>query len=209
LFNHKSSNVLLCARTLNTPAILINGMLFEVHGKTTTMEKNASQIKNLTHVEAIEKFKELVKHESTCLFTTLLTQVPLTTRPMSVQKVCDQGNFWFLSAADSDKNMEIARDSRVQLFFLNTSKYEFLSLYGNATISRDRQKIDEFWSDIAKAWFPEGKDDPRITVIKVTPEEGFYWDTKDGKLVSMIKILASAITGKTLQEGVEGTISVK
>jgi general stress protein 26 len=173
------------------------------------MEKNASEIKNLTHVEAIEKFKELVKHEATCLFTTLLTQVPLTTRPMSVQNVCDQGNFWFLSAADSEKNREIARDSRVQLFFVNTSKYEFLSLYGNATISRDRQKIDEFWSDIAKAWFPKGKDDPRITVIKVTPEEGFYWDTKDGKLVSMIKILASAISGKTLTEGVEGTISVK
>ena len=62
------------------------------------MENNASKIKNLTHQEAIDKFKELVKHESTCLFTTGFTQVPLTTRPMSVQKVCDQGNFWFLSA---------------------------------------------------------------------------------------------------------------
>lgn len=174
-----------------------------------TMENNASKIKNLTHQEAIDKFKELVKHESTCLFTTRLTEVPLTTRPMSVQKVCDQGNFWFLSPSDSDKNQEIANDPRVQLFISNTSNYEFLSLYGKATISRDREKIDEFWSDIAKAWFTEGKNDPRITVIKVTPEEGFYWDTKDGKLVSMIKILASAVSGKTLQEGVEGTISVR
>jgi general stress protein 26 len=173
------------------------------------MENNASKIKNLTHQEAIEKFKELVKHESTCLFTTRLTEVPLTTRPMSVQKVCDQGNFWFLSPSDSDKNQEIAVDPRVQLFISNTSNYEFLSVYGKATISRDRKKIEEFWSDIAKAWFPEGKDDPRVTVIKVTPEEGFYWDTKDGKLVSMIKILASAVSGKTLEEGVEGTISVR
>jgi general stress protein 26 len=128
---------------------------------------------------------------------------------MSVQKVCDQGNFWFLSASDSDKNQEIAADSRVQIFISNTSNYEFLSVYGKATISRDREKIDEFWSDIAKAWFPEGKDDPRVTVIKVQPEQGFYWDTKDGKLVSMIKIAASAVSGKTLLEGVEGTISVR
>jgi hypothetical protein len=42
----------------------------------------------------------------------------------------------------------------------------------------------------------------------VTPEQGFYWDTKDGKLVSILKIAASAISGKTLQEGVEGNISV-
>ena len=76
-------------------------------------------------------------------------------------------------------------------------------------MTRDREKIDELWSEIAKAWFPEGKDDPHLTVIKVTPEEGFYWDTKDGKLASMIKIAASAVTGKTMVEGVEGTISVR
>ena len=173
------------------------------------MENNASSIKNLTQQEAIDKFKELVKHESTCLFTTRLTEVPLTTRPMSVKEVCDQGNFWFLSPRDSDKNQEIENDPRVQLFISNTSNYEFLSVYGTASISRDREKIDKYWSDIAKAWFTEGKDDPRITVIKVTPEEGFYWDTKDGKLISTIKILSSAITGKTLEEGVEGTISVR
>lgn len=176
--------------------------------KSADSQKASSEVKNLTHQEAINKFKELVKHESTCLFTTQLTQVPLTTRPMGVQKVCDQGNFWFISSSDSDKNAEIAIDNRVQLFFINTSDYEFLSLFGTATISRDKEKIDELWSDIANAWF-EGKDDPRVTIIKVTPEEGFYWDTKNGKLVSMIKILASAVSGKTIQEGVEGTISVK
>ena len=171
------------------------------------MENEASKIKNLSHEEAIDKFKELVDHESTCLFTTRLTEVPLTTRPMHVQEVCDQGNFWFLSSSDSDKNQEIENDPRVQLFISSPSHYEFLSVYGTASISRDREKIDKYWNQIANAWF-DGKDDPRITVIKVTPEEGFYWDTKDGKLVSMIKILASAVTGKTMEEGIEGTISV-
>jgi general stress protein 26 len=126
-----------------------------------------------------------------------------------VQKVCDQGNFGFLSGSDSDKNTEIEQDPRVQLFFLNTGKYEFLSVFGEATITRDRKKIDELWTDIAKAWFKDGKDDPRVTVIKVTPKEGYYWDTKNGKLVSMLKIAASAVTGNTMQEGVEGWIAVK
>lgn len=176
---------------------------------TKTMDQDASKYKNLVDREAIEKMQELVDHESICLFTTGLSHVPLRTRPMAVQKVCDQGNFWFLSGSDSDKNAEIVSDPRVQLFFLNTGKYEFLSVYGRATISRDRAKIEELWSDIAKAWFEEGKDDPRITVIKVAPEEGYYWDTKSGKLVSMLKIAASAVLGKTLEEGVEGTIEVR
>lgn len=172
------------------------------------MKNSASEIKNLSEQEAIQKFKELVDHESTCLFTTRLTEIPLTTRPMAIQKVDNKGNFWFLSAHDSDKNSEIASDPRVQLFISNPSNYEFLSIYGYATYSRDRQKIDELWNDIAKAWFPEGKDDPRLTAIKFEPEQGAYWDTKNGKLVSLIKIAASALTGKTLEEGVEGKITM-
>jgi general stress protein 26 len=172
------------------------------------MDNNqASTIKHLSSGAAIEKLKELVKHESICHFTTRLSSQPITTRPMSVQQVDDHGNFWFLSAIDSHKNREIAADHRVQLFFSNTSNYEFLTVFGQASISQDRDKINVLWNDIAKAWFEEGKEDPRITVIKVVPHEGFYWDTKDGKLVSLIKIATSAVIGKTLNEGIEGKIS--
>jgi general stress protein 26 len=124
------------------------------------MKNTASEIKNLSENEAIQKFKELVDHESICLFTTRLTEIPLTTRPMAIQKVDNKGNFWFLSAHDSDKNSEIASDPRVQLFISNPSNYEFLSIYGYATYSRDRQKIDELWNDIAKAWFPKERTIP-------------------------------------------------
>ncbi len=168
--------------------------------------KQTDDVKNLSPQESIAKFKELVDHESTCHFVTRLTEIPFTTRPMGVRKVCDQGNFWFLSGAESNKNQEIQHDSRVQLLFGNSSNYEYLTIFGHATVTRDRQKIDELWTDIAKSWFPGGKDDPSVTVIKVTPESGFYWDTKDGKLVSMVKFMVSAITGKTVEEGVQGTV---
>lgn len=172
-------------------------------------DKNiGGEVKNLSHEEAIEKCKELINHNAVCLFTTKLETLPLTTRPMSVQQVDDDGNFWFLSASDSNKNQEIGVDARVQLFFQNVSDYEFLTVYGKASITHDRDKIEELWTPIAKAWFNEGKEDPRITVIKIQPEQAFYWDTKSGKIVSMFKIFASAVIGKTLSEGVEGTLSV-
>lgn len=172
------------------------------------MEKQGSMIKNLSQTEAIEKLQQLVNHQPTCLFSTRLGMIPQTTRPMSVQKVEDDGNFYFLSAVDSSKNEDITHDPRIQLFFSNTSDYEFLTIYGMATILRDKPTIERYWNTMAKAWFPEGKDDPRVSVIKLSPTDGFYWDTKDGKIVSLIKIAASVIAGKTLQEGVEGKISI-
>jgi general stress protein 26 len=164
---------------------------------------------NLFGPEAIEKIKELVKKAETCFFCTDITAgKPFSTRPMSVQKLDDNGIFWFLSAADSHKNDEIANDRAVQLLFQGSKHSDFLSIYGKAQISRDRAKIEELWEPIVKTWFTEGKDDPRITVIKVTPTDGYYWDTKHGAAVALLKMVAGAVTGKTLDDSVEGTVKI-
>jgi general stress protein 26 len=172
------------------------------------MKNESQEVQHLEHHASIEKFKELVKHNSICLFTTHLTEVPLQTRPMSVQEVDDEGNFWFLSPADSNKNWEVDKDPRVQLFFANKGDYEFLSVYGKATLLNDKQKIEEVWSPVAKAWFQGGKNDPNISVIKVTPEDSYYWDTKNNKAVSLMKIMASVVAGRTMDDGIEGKMKV-
>ncbi len=171
-------------------------------------ENKADKVQNLSDEQAIQKIQELVDHNSICMFTTQLEEVPLVTRPMGVQKVDDQGYLWFLSGRSSNKNQEIAIDERVQLFFANTSDQEYLTLYGTASIVLDREKIKELWNPIAKAWFNEGVDDPEISALRVTPEQAFYWDTKSGRMISLLKILASAVTGKTIEEGVQGTLTV-
>ena len=127
---------------------------------------------------------------------------------MAVQKVDDEGNLWFLSANDSHKNSEIATDSSVQLLFQGSSYSDFLNIYGTATISEDKAQIKELWQPILKTWFTEGVDDPRITLIAITPTDGYYWDTKHGKLVAFTKQIAGAILGKTLDDSIEGKIKV-
>ena len=127
-------------------------------------------------------------------------------RPMSVEKADDAGNLWFLSASDSHKNREIEADPKVRLFFQGGKHAGFLTLEGHATISRDPARIDELWSPIMKTWFTEGKDDPRITVIKVSPTGGYYWDNKHGTAVAGAKMLVGAAIGKTLDDSIEGTL---
>ncbi len=163
---------------------------------------------NLSFKEAIGKIKELVSAADICMFTTALTQLPLSARPMSTQQTDDEGNLWFFSEKESDKNEHIQVDNRVQLFYANKSSSEFLSIYGTAEISTDKQKIEQLWTPIVKTWFPEGKDDPSLTIIKVVPQDAYYWDTKNNKLVSLIKIMASMVTGKIMDDGVEGKLSV-
>ena len=163
------------------------------------------EIKNLSRTEANKKIRELAEKADTCLFTTNLVQLPLSSRPMSTRAVDEDGNIWFFSRKGSTKNNHIAADNRVQLFYANTSAYEFLSIYGKAMIIKDDEKAKELWSAIAKTWFDGGYDDPELTLLKIVPEEGHYWDSKDGKVVSLFKMIAGAITGKEFDTGIEGS----
>lgn len=165
-------------------------------------------IENLTQNKAIDKIQKLVKAADIGMFTTALTTLPLNSRPMATQDVDDEGNLWFFSEKDSTKNADIKKDDRVQVFYASKGSSEYLSVYGTAEILTDRQKIKDMWTPIAKAWFTEGEDDPSITLIKVTPVDVYYWDTKNNKLVSLIKIATSVVTGKTMDDGVEGTLKV-
>ncbi len=158
---------------------------------------------------AVEKIKQIVCKAESCFFsTTIAVAESCGTRPMGVQEVDDEGNLWFLSSIDSHKNQEIAINPNVTLHFQGSAHSDFLVLKGIATASRDQSKIKELWQPLFKTWFTEGENDPRISVVKVTPTEGYYWDTKHGFAVAGIKMVIGALTGKTLDDSIEGKVRV-
>ncbi|MBW4889073.1 pyridoxamine 5'-phosphate oxidase family protein [Mucilaginibacter sp. HMF5004] len=159
--------------------------------------------------DAVKKIKEIAEKASTgFLCTSIKTGLPVSARPMAVQQIDDEGNFWFLSAKDSDMNKEIEKDPMVHLFFQASAHSGFLNIYGIAEISFDKAKIHELWKPLAKVWFTEGEDDPRISIVKVSPTQGYYWDNKHGNLVAFAKMIAGLVTGQTLDDSVEGKITV-
>src|SRR5262245_36282028 len=101
--------------------------------------------------EAVRKIREVVDHAQSCFFcTTDSTGAWCGARPMHVRKVDDDGNLWFLSAADSRKNAELARDPSVQLYFHGAARAEFMCLSGEATVTTDRGRIADLWDPILR-----------------------------------------------------------
>ncbi len=173
------------------------------------MENAEDHLKDLGGAEAKAKLKELVEKAENCFFCSgIKTGLPFSTRPMSEQLVDEDGSIWFLSRKDSGKNAEIADDPFVQLLFQAGKHSGFISIYGLAKIIDDQEKIDELWQPMFKVWFEKGKNDPMITLIKVEPSEGYYWDTKNGSAVAFLKIAVSLVTGKAMDDSVEGKLKV-
>ena len=170
-----------------------------------------SQISNLRQAEAVNKLKELAEDINICLFCNdLQIKEPSSYRPMSTKKVDDEGNIWFFSDRNSNKNKAIAEgNNTIQLIYAHPAKVSFLIVTGQAEIIYDQNKVAELWNSLDKTWFKEGKDDPAISLIRIRPEKAHYWDAKGNRMINFLKMAASAISGKTLVEGEEGDLRLK
>lgn len=165
------------------------------------------EIKPLFDAEAIEKIKEMTGDGKILFFCCNLDTQPFDTTPMSTQTVEDDGTIWFFSTKNSDRNRYVKQDPRVQLVYGDSGSQDYLSIYGQAEIVHDPQKAEELWNPFVKVWFPEGPTDPNLSLIRFRPTEGFYWDTKHGKMVAFAKMVASMVTGKTMDDSVEGKLN--
>ncbi|MBC7556374.1 MAG: pyridoxamine 5'-phosphate oxidase family protein, partial [Chryseobacterium sp.] len=94
-----------------------------------------------------------------------------------------------------------------QLLFQGDPHTDFMTIFGYATVSKNQNIINDLWDPILKTWFSEGKDDPKLTVIKVIPTDGYYWDSKHGKFLAFAKMAFGAVIGKTLDDGIEGNLN--
>jgi general stress protein 26 len=166
-----------------------------------------STVKNLSNEEAIEKLKDLAEGKM-CLFCTK-ENGELHSRPMGATQVDDSGDIWFFSAKSSNKNRQVAADPEAYLMFIESGKQHYLSLTTEVAIVEDQQKVDELWNGFMKAWFPGGKEDPEISLLRASVVHGHYWDEKDGHLIGMLKAGLKAVTGGKTDDGaLEGSIKV-
>ena len=160
----------------------------------------------------MKHIREVIKRIGVCMFCTKLGHVPFSSRPMVTLKVDEDCRLWFLSNAGSHKNEEILRDDRVELLYEDLHNSEFLALHGTAEILADEHKCLELWAPAAGKWFPNGPEDPELTIIVVTPSFSHYWSGTQYKLVAMLTKQTSKMVGSTpgaSEEGVAVTLNMQ
>ncbi len=144
--------------------------------------------------ESDDKLRELLQDFDTAMLVTRGSDGGLRSRPMAIADIEPGGTLWFMTQNDSGKIEEIARASHVNVAMQSSMKY--LSISGTATPVDDRMKIAELWKESWKVWFPGGKDDPALVLLKVHGDKGEYWDNSG---LSGIKYLIEA--GKAYLSG--------
>ena len=150
-----------------------------------------------TRENDLEKLRELVKDIDFCMLTTVDEGGDLHSRPMSSNGDIDEdGDLWFFTSASSHKVSEIEKLPKVNVSFADPDNQRYISVSGIAQLVRDRAKIDELWRPEFKIWFPEGKDDPEVALLRVNLEKAEYWDSPSSTIGYALSFVSSLVTGK-------------
>ena len=157
--------------------------------------------------EQLEKFIELIKEIKTCMLITKSADGKLSARPMNNAKVEEDGSVWFFTNEFSGKVAQISHENEIFLTYSSPSSNSYVAFNAVATLNDDKNIIDELWTPDMKAWFSEGKEDPKIMLIHAKPFEAEYWDHSSSKIIMLFSMIKSAITGK-YTEGEHATLKL-
>ena len=150
----------------------------------------------------VEKVRDLIDDIKIGMMTTVDEDGNLVSRPMATMQVDEDGSLWFFTKKNTPKTDQITHNEhKVNIAFADVADASYVSVSGHAEEVYDRAKIDELWSPIAKPWFPDGKDDPSLILLKVYPDMAEYWDSTSSRMVRLFEMARAILTGDTYKEG--------
>ena len=126
--------------------------------------------------EELEKVKRNIKDIRVALLTTQAPDGALRTRPMITHQIDPDGTMWFFTREDSHKVAHIRQHASVALGFSDPQSHVSVATSGEAQIVKDQTRVDALWNDSLLDWFPEGKDDPNIVLLRITTIAGKCWE---------------------------------
>jgi general stress protein 26 len=151
----------------------------------------------------------MIKGIRIAMLTTVDDDGTLRSRPMGTQDIDFDGDLWFFTKEHSPKVDEVQHEHQVNVAYSDPDKQRYVSVSGRAVLITDRVKMEQLWSPILKAWFPDGLEDPELALLKVSVEKAEYWDGPPSKVVQLVGFAKATLTGKEYRPGENEKIELR
>lgn len=122
------------------------------------------------------------------------------TRPMTAQVEGESGPIWFFVGKPNAVVDGLAQNNRAIAAFSAKGHDLFASISGTLHVDNDRAVIDRLWNPFIAAWF-EGKDDPKLVLLRMDPEHAEIW-LNENNLLAGVKLLLGIDPKKDAEEKV-------
>lgn len=139
-----------------------------------------------------EKFWDLIEENHKCMLVSHGPGGTLHARPMHAIPDRENREILFYTEIAAGKAREMANHDEVCITFAAPKANDFVAVQGKAELTQDRALIESHWNPMVKAWFPQGKDDPSVGMIRVHVRAGEYWDSSSSSIANMLRMMTAA-----------------
>ena len=99
-------------------------------------------------------------------------------QPMTAFVEREHEQIWFFTRADTDLARQIG-EGREGMFVFQHKELQACIL-GELTLRHDEARIGKYWNAVVAAWYPQGKDDPRLTMLCLDCRDANVWLSQAG-----------------------------
>jgi general stress protein 26 len=146
-----------------------------------------------------EKFKEVLGKFDTAMLTTINGEGQMHSRPMAIAELEENGDLIFFTNQESAKIQEIEGNPAASATCQNSWK-DSVVIRGTASLFRDAAKAKKLWRKTYQTWFPGGRDDPSLVMIRLRGEFAEYWDNSGAQGIKYLFKAAKAIATRSRPE---------
>jgi general stress protein 26 len=116
-------------------------------------------------------------------------------QPMTAFLEREDNRIWFYTYKDTDLAEAIGAGADA-MFVVQDGQKLNACIGGRIRLEHDPERIERYWNAHVAAWYPEGKDDPRLTLLCLDAQDAEVW-LSDGGPVKYAFEVAKANATKT------------
>lgn len=109
-------------------------------------------------------------------------------RPMTAQAENERSPIWFFTAKDNALVRLLAKNDRAIASFVSKGHDLFATIHGRLSVDNDPGTIERLWNPFVAAWYPGGKTDPTLALLRLDAETAEIW-LNGSSLVAGVKML--------------------
>ena len=118
-------------------------------------------------------------------------------QPMTAFAEPENGQIWFFTKDDTDLAKAVSGGAEAMLIVQAKDQDFQACIGGTLSTARDTARIDKYWNPAVAAWFPDGKDDPRLTLLRLDAKDAELWISKGGAIRFAWEVAKANLTDST------------
>ena len=128
---------------------------------------------------------------------------PRTAVPMTAQLDSDaKGSIWFFTGRDH----HLAAGGPTTATFADKGHDLFARFTGTLTEETDGARLEEEWSPAVAAWFPQGRNDPNLLMLRMDLGEAEIWNADIGFIDAAKMAFGFDVRDETADDHIETTL---